>query len=134
MIKSSKNVKVRELEPEVYNSSNLSQELDQMYYFGWIADYPYPQDFLEILFNSKSSFNYGGYSSQAVDTLIQQANRALDQNNAFSQYQQAEQQIVNDAAILPLLRGAISSLRSCIADVFFLKIVFNDRRLLLAAS
>jgi anaerobic dimethyl sulfoxide reductase subunit A len=33
-----------------------------------------------------------------------------------------------------LLRGAISSLRSCIADVFFLKIVFNDRRLLLAAS
>jgi oligopeptide transport system substrate-binding protein len=98
-------VKVRELEPEVYNSSNLSQELDQMYYFGWIADYPYPQDFLEILFNSRSSFNYGGYSSQAVDTLIQQANQALDQNNAFSQYQQAEQQIVNDAAILPLTFG-----------------------------
>jgi oligopeptide transport system substrate-binding protein len=98
-------VKVRELEPEVYNSSNLSQELDQMYYFGWIADYPYPQDFLEILFNSKSSFNYGGYSSQAVDTLIQQANQTLDQNNAFSQYQQAEQQIVNDAAILPLTFG-----------------------------
>ena len=98
-------VKVRELEPEVYNSSNLSQELDQMYYFGWIADYPYPQDFLEILFNSRSSFNYGGYSSQAVDTLIQQANQTLDQNNAFSQYQQAEQQIVNDAAILPLTFG-----------------------------
>ncbi len=56
-------VKVRELEPEVYNSSNLSQELDQMYYFGWIADYPYPQDFLDILFNSGSSFNYGGYSN-----------------------------------------------------------------------
>ena len=98
-------VKVRELEPEVYNSPNLSQELDQMYYFGWIADYPYPQDFLEILFNSRSSFNYGGYSSQAVDTLIQQANQALDQNTAFSQYQQAEQQIVNDAAILPLTFG-----------------------------
>jgi ABC-type oligopeptide transport system substrate-binding subunit len=76
-----------------------------MYYFGWIADYPYPQDFLEILFNSRSSFNYGGYSSQAVDTLIQQANQALDQNTAFSQYQQAEQQIVNDAAILPLTFG-----------------------------
>jgi hypothetical protein len=42
--------------------------------------------------------------------------------------------IVFPAPALKLLRGAISSLRSCIADVFFLKIVFNDRRLLLAAS
>jgi hypothetical protein len=33
-----------------------------------------------------------------------------------------------------LLRGAISSLHSCIADMFFLKIAFNDTRLLLAAS
>ena len=98
-------VKVRELEPEVYNSPNLSQELDQMYYFGWIADYPYPQDFLEILFNSGSSFNYGGYSNQIVDSLIQQANQASDQANAFALYQQAEQQIVDDAAILPLTFG-----------------------------
>jgi oligopeptide transport system substrate-binding protein len=98
-------VKVRELEPEVYNSSDFSQELDQMYYFGWIADYPYPQDFLEILFNSGSSFNYGGYSNQSVDSLIQQANQTLDQTKAFTLYQQAEQQIVGDAAILPLTFG-----------------------------
>jgi hypothetical protein len=35
---------------------------------------------------------------------------------------------------IQLLRGAISSLHSCIADMFFLKIAFNDTRLLLAAS
>ena len=98
------NVQVRELEPEVYNS-NLSQELDQMYSFGWIADYPYPQDFLEILFNSGSSFNYGGYSNTEVDSLIQQANQESDQTKAFTLYQQAEQQIVNDAACLPLTFG-----------------------------
>jgi len=33
-----------------------------------------------------------------------------------------------------ILRGAISSLHSCIADMFFLKIAFNDTRLLLATS
>jgi hypothetical protein len=33
-----------------------------------------------------------------------------------------------------LLRGAISRLRSCTMDMFFLKIVFNDHVLLLAAS
>jgi hypothetical protein len=37
-------------------------------------------------------------------------------------------------ASIELLRGAISSLHSCIADMFFLKIAFNDTRLLLAAS
>ena len=33
-----------------------------------------------------------------------------------------------------LLRGAVSSLHFCIADMFCLKIMFNDGRLLLAAS
>ena len=75
-------VKVRELEPEIYNS-NLSQELDQMYYFGWIADYPYPQDFLDILFSSGSSYNYGGYSNPEVDSLIQQANQESDQTKSL---------------------------------------------------
>jgi oligopeptide transport system substrate-binding protein len=97
-------VKVRELEPEIYYS-NPSQELDQMYYFGWIADYPYPQDFLDILLSSGSSYNYGGYSNPEVDSLIQQANQELDQTKAFALYQQAEQQIVNDAAVLPLTFG-----------------------------
>ena len=98
------NVQVRELDPEIYNS-NLAQELDQMYSSGWIADYPYPQDFLDILFSSGSSYNYGGYSNLQVDSLIQQANQESDQSKAFALYQQAEQQIVNDASWLPLAFG-----------------------------
>ena len=97
-------VKVREVEPELYNS-NLGQELDQMYEFGWIADYPYPQDFLDILFSSGSSYNYGGYSNSEVDSLVHQANQESDQTRAFALYQQAEQQIVNDAAVLPMTFG-----------------------------
>lgn len=98
------NVQVRELDTELFNS-NLPQELDQMYLSGWIADYPYPQDFLDILFNSGSTYNYGGYSNKQVDTLIQQGNQSSDQTKAFALYQQAEQQIVNDAACLPLTFG-----------------------------
>ena len=97
-------VKIRELAPEVY-FADLSQELDQMYSSGWIADYPYPQDFLDILFSTGSSYNYGGYSNPQVDSLIQQANRDSDQTKSFALYQQAEQQIVNDAACLPLTFG-----------------------------
>jgi oligopeptide transport system substrate-binding protein len=97
-------VTVRQLEPQTYNTNPL-QDQDQMYYFGWIADYPYPQDFLDILFSSGSAFNYGGYSSSKVDALIQQANQESNQTQALALYQQIEQQTVNDAACLPLTFG-----------------------------
>ena len=98
------NVQIRELDPEVYYSE-LSQEVDQMYSTGWIADYPYPQDFLDILFSSGSTYNYGGYSNPQFDSLIQQANSESDQTKAFALYQQAEQLMINDAACLPLTFG-----------------------------
>ena len=98
------NVQVRELDPEVYYS-DLSQEVDQMYSTGWIADYPYPQDFLDILFSTGSTYNYGGYSNPQFDALIQQANGESDQTKAFTIYQQAEQLMINDGACLPLTFG-----------------------------
>ena len=98
------NVQVRELDPEVYYSE-LSQEVDQMYSTGWIADYPYPQDFLDILFSSGSTYNYGGYSNPQFDALIQQANGESDPTKAFTIYQQAEQLMINDGACLPLTFG-----------------------------
>ncbi|MGA9695350.1 MAG: peptide ABC transporter substrate-binding protein [Dehalococcoidales bacterium] len=98
------NVQVRELDPEVYYSE-LSQEVDQMYSTGWIADYPYPQDFLDILFSSGSTYNYGGYSNPQFDALIQQANGESDPTKAFTLYQQAEQLMINDGACLPLTFG-----------------------------
>jgi oligopeptide transport system substrate-binding protein len=97
-------VTVHQIEPQTYDGNPLQgQEL--MYDFGWVADYPHPQDFLDILLSSGSAFNYGGYSSSNVDTLIRQANRTSDQIQAFALYQQAEQQVVNDAAWIPLTFG-----------------------------
>lgn len=97
-------VKVRQLEPDRY-LYNLKTELDQMFDMGWVADYPHPQDFLDILFSSGADNNYGGYSNAQADSLIQQANRTLDQGQSFPLYQQAEQIIVNDAGCLPLFFG-----------------------------
>ena len=97
-------VQIRELDPQIYYNE-LSQEVDQMYSTGWIADYPYPQDFLDILFSSGSNYNYGGYSNPQFDSIIQQANGESDQTKAFTLYQQAEQLMINDAACLPLTFG-----------------------------
>ncbi|MFQ5577759.1 MAG: peptide ABC transporter substrate-binding protein, partial [Anaerolineae bacterium] len=39
----------------------------QMYELGWIADYPDPQNFVDILFHSKSRQNHMGYSNPELD-------------------------------------------------------------------
>jgi len=97
-------VEVRQLEPErfVYH---LAEEKDEMFYMGWIADYPHPQDFLDVLFHSGTENNYGGYSNPEVDDLLDMANVELDSEVSLALYQQAEQKIVEDAACIPLWFG-----------------------------
>ena len=97
-------VQVRQLEPERY-FYHLKDELDNMFDMGWIADYPHPQDFLEILFRSGSENNYGYYNNPEVDSLLTRAGVELDEKLSLSLYQQAEQKIVNDAAVIPLFFG-----------------------------
>ncbi|HEY55090.1 MAG TPA: peptide ABC transporter substrate-binding protein [Dehalococcoidia bacterium] len=97
-------VTVRQLEPERF-LYYLAEERDEMFYMGWIADYPHPQDFLEILFHSGSDNNYGGYSNPEVDELLDMAGVEPDSALSFSLYQQAEQLLVDDAACLPLAFG-----------------------------
>jgi oligopeptide transport system substrate-binding protein len=97
-------VKIRQIDPNL-TATNFKAEVDQMYYFNWIADYPHPQDFLDVLFRSSSDYNYGSYTSAEVDTMIQQAGQASDQAQSFSLYQRAEQKIVDDAACLPISFG-----------------------------
>jgi ABC-type transport system substrate-binding protein len=74
----------------------------QMYLLGWIADYPDPQNFLEILFHSESAQNHGGYNNPAVDALLDEARGTQDVQKRLALYQQAEQLILDDAAWIPL--------------------------------
>jgi ABC-type oligopeptide transport system substrate-binding subunit len=73
-----------------------------MYQLGWVADYPDPQNFLEVLFYSTSAQNHGHYSNPEVDALLDQARGAQDAEERLALYQQAEQLILEDAAWIPL--------------------------------
>ena len=97
-------VKVRQLEPERF-MYHLMEEKDEMFDMGWIADYPHPQDFLDILFHSGTENNYGEYSNTEVDALLERANVEPDNEVSLGLYQQAEQLLVEDAACLPLWFG-----------------------------
>ena len=84
--------------------SNLNQPNMpyQLYRLGWLADYPDPQNFLEVLFYSKSSQNYGGYNNPEVDALLDEARGTPDVGERLALYRQVEQLVLDDAAWIPL--------------------------------
>jgi oligopeptide transport system substrate-binding protein len=82
----------------------------QMYQLGWVADYPDPQNFLEILFHSKSAQNHGEYSNPEVDAVLDKARGIQDLEERFAVYRQAEQLILEDAVWIPLYFSVESAL------------------------
>ena len=98
-------ISVRQLEPEDF-LYNLKQEKDEMFILGWVADYPDPHNFLDILFYTGSENNIFEYSNPDLDTLLDQAAIEQDETVRLAMYQQAEQLVVGDAPCLPLWHGA----------------------------
>ncbi len=94
-------INVRQVETEVYYYS-ANQDKNELFDWGWSADYPDPQDFLALLFHSGEQNNTGGYSNARLDSLLDQAAIEPDVNLRLKMYQGAEQMIVQDAAVLPL--------------------------------
>ena len=69
---------------------------------GWQADYPDPQDFLDILFHTDSALNHGAYSNPELDTILERARTQQDPLERISEYRRAEEMIVEDGAWVPL--------------------------------
>ena len=97
-------VTIRQLETDRY-FYNTKEEIDNMFEMAWSADYPHPQDFLDILFSSGSEYNYGGYINPEFDAIISKANLTQDKEQGFVLYRQAEQILVDEAGCIPLTFG-----------------------------
>jgi ABC-type transport system substrate-binding protein len=69
---------------------------------GWIADYPDPHDFLDILFRCDSMQNHTGYCNPEVDELLDQASGENDPEKREAIYRQVEQIVIEEAAWVPL--------------------------------
>jgi len=81
---------------------DVHQRRFQMFALAWSADYPDPQDFLDILFHSESANNWGNYNNREVDSLLEKARVEPDQSARSQQYNLIEQLIVDDAPWVPL--------------------------------
>ena len=95
-------VEIQQVEWATY-LQDLNQHKFQAYAgLGWEADYPDPQDFLDILFHTESSLNHGMYSNPDADAILEEARTETDVERRVDLYQQAEELIVQDGAWLPL--------------------------------
>ena len=96
-------VDVQQTDYAVY-LQDLHSRIFQMFEIGWIADYPDPENFLDILFHSESGNNHTGYSNPQVDSLLEQA-RLGDPEERYAQYHEIERLILADAPWIPLWHG-----------------------------
>ncbi|MBM3189198.1 MAG: peptide ABC transporter substrate-binding protein, partial [Chloroflexi bacterium] len=88
-----------------YFLRDLNLQRYQMFSSGWIADYPDSQNFLDLLFHSKSMQNHMGYANAEVDRLLEEARVESDPAERTALYRQAERIIVSEAPWVPLTHG-----------------------------
>jgi oligopeptide transport system substrate-binding protein len=96
-------VRVRQIDSRsLFDQLNRNKDRFQMVWLGWIGDYPDPQNFIDLLFHSRSGENQTQYANPEVDRLIERARGERDQAARMRLYQDAEAAILNDAPIVPL--------------------------------
>ncbi len=94
--------------PEYYNNyfrflPNLIEAGINIYEYGWLADYPDPHDFLDVLFHTESPSNDGKIGSAEIDALLETARTAGD--DRLEQYRAIERMMIDEAIAFPLYFG-----------------------------
>ncbi|GAC1684992.1 MAG: ABC transporter substrate-binding protein [Ktedonobacteraceae bacterium] len=93
----------------------------QFWGLAWVAEYPDPQDWLTLQFDNgvpNNNMNYGQNTSttaaqqQATQKQLEDADANTQQDTRLRTYQQAEQQLINDVAWLPMEQVTMTFLRS----------------------
>ncbi len=83
--------------------SMLSEGKAPLFRYSWYADVPDPDNFLFKLFHSQSPRNYTFYQNPAVDVLLFQAKHQTELKERVELYWKAEQMIMEDAPIVPMI-------------------------------
>lgn len=88
------------LEPFTYYDELYSGNVGHFFSSGWCADYPDPQNFLDILYHSQSAQNIGGFSDPEIDALLETARGESDVQKRLTMYQEIERRIVDQAPVI----------------------------------
>ena len=64
---------------------------------GWVADYPDPENFLDVLFHSESSLNAAKLDVPEIDRILEDARSERDEEKRLEMYRNAEELILEQA-------------------------------------
>jgi ABC-type oligopeptide transport system substrate-binding subunit len=93
----------------------------------WVVDYPDPQDWLDLFLDDSGDSNVINYAHNASATnelqkktqeLIRKADTTMKESERLPMYYQAEQQVIDDVAALPIYQGVTNMVRKpCVVGV-----------------
>ena len=93
------------LDPFTYYDELYAGNSGHIFSSGWCADYPDPQNFLDVLYHSQSRQNLGGYANPDVDARLEAARVEWDVAARLAQYTAIERQIIADAPVVFVSHG-----------------------------
>jgi ABC-type oligopeptide transport system substrate-binding subunit len=98
------------LDPYLFIDELYSGNTGDIFISGWCADYPDPENFLDLLFHSASKQNLSSYNNPNVDVLLEEARVEPDVRTRMDQYAVIERMIVEDAPVLFLTHSLAAEL------------------------
>jgi oligopeptide transport system substrate-binding protein len=98
------------LDPYLYYDELYAGDIGHFFSSGWCADYPDPQNFLEVLYHTNSEQNLTHFSDPGIDELLDQARVEQDVSRRLGMYQEAERRIVQAAPVVFLSHGIAAEL------------------------
>ncbi|MCP5096474.1 MAG: hypothetical protein GY943_13050 [Chloroflexi bacterium] len=127
-------VETRLIADEVYNEK-VAVEPGNLFTMDWCADYPDPENMLDLLYASDSPVNYGRYHNDEVDSLLTAARTEADPATRIDLYQQVEEILLADAASIQtvyplshvLVRPSISGYQHTLIPITWPALVTIER-------
>lgn len=89
---------------------SLNTDTYNMYDLSWVADYPDPQNFLEVLFGNGQQYNRSNYVNPDFDAAIAQAKAESNPQKRGELYRKAEKILMDDHVVIPMSYGVDYSL------------------------
>ncbi|MBK8989398.1 MAG: ABC transporter substrate-binding protein [Chloroflexi bacterium] len=88
------------LDPFTYYDELYGGNVGHIFESGWCADYPDPQNFLDVLYHSRSPQNIGGFHDPTINGLLEAARVEPDVDGRLQLYANIERQIVAEAPVV----------------------------------
>ena len=93
-------IEARIVPAKQYYGSLQNRDMD-IYVYGWGADYPDPNAFLE-LFTQYSDMNYADFANDDYDQLISASQTEKDQDTRLEMFHEAESILISEGRYIPL--------------------------------